>query len=100
MSEFYSNKAFKLGIIGGILIYSVIYAYYSPPGHDFRCFDCYAVSGFPFTSSESGTIAHLDRTLWFGQIGNFLAAILFIFTVGLISNAVWSKKTPFHIDLN
>ena len=92
MNKFYSNKAFKLGIFVGIFIYISIYAYNSPPARNRLCFDCYEVSGFPFNSYESGTILHLDRTLWFGQIANVLFAILFVFIVGLISNFVWSKK--------
>jgi len=91
MNNFYSNKAFKLGVWNGTIIYAFVYIYSLPPESKSICFDCYETSGFPFTSHESGTILHLDRVLWFGQIANILIAALFIFAVGLISNFVWSK---------
>jgi hypothetical protein len=99
MSNFYSNKAFKLGIFAGILIYVLIYGYNQPPERKSLCFDCYETSGFPFTSHESGTILHLDRTLWLGIIANILIAILFIFAAGLVSNFAWSKIFPRRANL-
>ena len=91
MNKFYSNKAFKLGIFGGILIYVLIYGYNQPLERKSICFDCYKTSGFPFTSHESGTILHLDQTLWLGLIANIFIAVTFILAVGLISSFVWSE---------
>ncbi len=91
MRKFYSNKAFKLGIFAGIFIYIFIYSSNCPPPKKYLCFDCYETSGFPFASYESGTILHLDRALWIGQIANILFAILFIFAFGLIANFIRSK---------
>ena len=99
MNKFYSNKAFKLGILGGILIYILIYGYNQSPERKSICFDCYETSGFPFTSHESGTMLHLDQTLWLGLVANILIAVLFIFAVGLISSFVWSKIVSRRLSL-
>ncbi len=95
MSKLHSNKAFKLGIYCGILIYFVVYiivyAHNLPPKHDDLCFDCDVPSGIPFTSYVPGNSVTETRIVWLGLIANILAAIFFILGVGLISNFIASK---------
>jgi len=91
MNNFFSNKAFRLGIFAGILTYILVYGYNQPPEKKGICFDCYESSGFPFTSHESGTMLHLDQTLWLGLIANIFIAVIFIFATGLISSFIRSK---------
>ena len=98
MSKLFPNKAFKLGVFGGIIIYIGIYAFNYKPKNEL-CFDCYETTGFPFVSYESGTILHLDQILWLGLIGNYLVAILFIFVSGILCSFIWSKISSRRIEL-
>ena len=91
MSNFFSNKAFKLDIFSGIFLYAVIYIHNLPPVQKITCFDCEQPSGFPFISYQPGNAVTMGYHSLFWQIANISVAILFIFAVGLTFSFIWSK---------
>jgi hypothetical protein len=93
MGELLKNKAFKLGVLSGVLFFLIanIYSVLPPTRADQVCFDCYESFGFPFVFYESGTISHLSQFIWAGVVANISIALFAGFILGLIFKFVWSK---------
>jgi hypothetical protein len=93
MNNLFRNRAFKLGVLSGVLFFLItnIYSVLPPRRADQVCFDCYETFGFPFAFYESGTILHLSQFIWAGVVANISIALFAGFILGLIFKLVWSK---------
>jgi hypothetical protein len=78
------SKAFIVGFFTGLFLFIVINVYSYSRMQEQECFDCLLGFGFPFHLYESGTILHLERTLWLGLIVDFLIAICASILIGLV----------------